>query len=359
MINKQTAVLITGVGGGVGQSIIKGLKLANQEAGKRAYRLIGVDRDAYAAGLYRCDRHHLVPNASDPDYVPRLSAIAKQEKADFIIPGTDPEVAVLAKARAEMEKNACFKVLVSTPESVETGFDKWQTYCFLKKKGFPTPETCLGKNAKAFIKESGFPVIIKPRFGSASNDLVFARDEQDVAYALRKIEQPLVQEYLIPENWKDGNRFAQYDEFSTEVLMDEKGEPISSITNWRRLKKGVPNVAITIEEHQDINQMAEKMAKELNVFGPANFQSRRTRDGVKFFEINTRFSGSTAVRCMAGRNGPHIIMSLMSGKDISTLVCNPVKKFIEFRFNQESYLFIDTIDELSNAELQSVLSPYF
>ena len=65
-------VLVTGVGGGVGQSIIKCLNLARDRRAGVAYQIMGVDADPLAPGLYRCDKGHIVPGATEPGYIDRL-----------------------------------------------------------------------------------------------------------------------------------------------------------------------------------------------------------------------------------------------------------------------------------------------
>lgn len=331
-------VLITGVGGGVGQSVIKALKLANRSNNDR-YRLVGVDRDRFAAGLYRCHRRYLVPDSQSEDYLDRLAEIANFEGIDVVIPGSDPEVARLARESGAFRSRCpSTHLLVADESAVMIGFDKWRTFLFLTANGFPAPFSSMPEGAEEMVERFGFPLIVKPRFGSASNHLIFALDRHDLDYALRKIDQPIIQEYLVPANWSDRHKFAQYDEFSSEVLMDGNARPISSITNWRRLKKGIPNVAVTTRAYPEIDQLAESVAECMKVFGPVNFQSRICADGVKFFEINTRFSGSTAVRCMAGRNGPDIMVRLLVDRHVPSDFLGPVKRFVELRFNNELYV---------------------
>ena len=63
-------VLVTAVGGIVGEGIVKSLKLANMsDSTSLKYRIYGADMNERAAGLYRCDCGILVPPASDPGYI--------------------------------------------------------------------------------------------------------------------------------------------------------------------------------------------------------------------------------------------------------------------------------------------------
>ena len=71
---------ITGVGGGVGQSIIKSLKDTD-------YDLVTFDSDKLATGLYMNDNSHVIPEAKSNLYIDALCDICKKEKITLIFPG--------------------------------------------------------------------------------------------------------------------------------------------------------------------------------------------------------------------------------------------------------------------------------
>ena len=343
-----TKILVTGVGGGVGQSIIKGLKLAQQRHNAK-YDIIGTDSDPLAAGLYRVDRGYIVPHSSMPEYITKLKEICEEEAVDGIIPGTDPEALEIARNKKELEQKGA-KVIVSSAEAVESGYDKWKTFQFLSTNGFLTPKTILSKNVESVLAQLECPIIIKPRWGSASTNLFIALSEEDVEYALSHIKEPIAQEYLYPSNWDKENKKMTYlsrqiDEYSTEIWVSREGKVVGSITNWRKMKKGVPSKAI-VDDFPEINDAAENIAKKLKgALGAVNLQCRTTNEGPTFFEMNTRFSGSTAVRCAAGFNGPHtMIKHVVLGKEITEEDLK-YEKIVEMRWNNEMYISKEILDK--------------
>ena len=66
-------IAITGVGGGVGQSILK--SLTNTD-----YNLIALDGELLGAGLYTTETAYLIPYANDSNYINKLLEICKNEK---------------------------------------------------------------------------------------------------------------------------------------------------------------------------------------------------------------------------------------------------------------------------------------
>src|SRR5205085_689933 len=68
----MTRVLVTGVGGGVGQSILKSLS-------DSPYAVVGADAEPLAAGLYAVPKAYRIPYAAAPDYVDRLIEVSRNE----------------------------------------------------------------------------------------------------------------------------------------------------------------------------------------------------------------------------------------------------------------------------------------
>ena len=87
---KITGIVVTGVGGGVGQSILKCLQGA-------PYRVIAVDGLADATGLYAVERSYIGEFANSEKFVARLLEICQKESANVIFPGLDAELIPLAR----------------------------------------------------------------------------------------------------------------------------------------------------------------------------------------------------------------------------------------------------------------------
>ena len=289
----KARVLVTAGGGGVGQSVIKAIKLANERY-KRKYTIYTTDINPLSAGLYRVDKGFLVPAAKDPEYIDKLVEIALREKIDIVIPASDPELPVLSTNKSIFYENGV-EILVGNPESIKIGYDKWATYLFLKENGFDYPKTALPSEIDEILAETGFPLLIKPRYGSGSVGVNIAENLDELKFYIRKTPDPIIQEYL------------QGDEYTTGVLIDKDGEVVGSISLKRELKKGATFRAV-VGDFPEIRRIAEKIALSTGLIGPVNIQMKLTERGPVVFEINPRFSGTTVVRAYAGFNEPDIII---------------------------------------------------
>lgn len=352
---KRVNVLVTATGTGIGQSIIKGLRLSGEQ-----YNIVGTDITAWSAGIYRCNKGYLVPPANDDLFIPKIIEIAEKENINVIIPGCDPELPVFALARKKIESQTNAIVVIGSSDAVKICRDKYLTSIFLEKHGFPCPRSALPNNVDSLIDDVGFPLVIKPRKKSGTTGVHVVFNRKELEYYITP--DCIIQEYIPAANWKKkkseltkkdvymNGLLNQTDEYSVEVLVSKDGEIIGSIANWRTMKKGYPIRAI-INKYDNITKIAEEISLELSrvgLRGPCNLQCRVGKEGPVFFEINPRFSGSTAIRCAAGFNGPDVIIK-------NFLFDEPVEKLkkqlkyrnlIEIRWWNELYLDPLTFNKL-------------
>jgi carbamoyl-phosphate synthase large subunit len=285
-------VLITGTGGGVGQSIFKALRLS-----RLTLRIITTDMHPMGVGIYRGDRGYLVPAANNPGYVDAIIRICMSEEIDVVFVGSDPELPVFAENKQQIEQETQAKVVVSSPEKIKIGNDKWETYRFLKSSGLPYPKTVLPENRDELIEKTGFPVLIKPRGGSASKDVYVVKNREELEVFVKRVNNPIIQEYLIPED----------EEYTSGVVMFE-GDLLGTFTMKREIKGGNTYRGV-IDSFDEVRTAVENVAKKFNQFGPSNFQMRLTERGPVTFEINPRFSGTTGIRAFYQFNEPEAVIN--------------------------------------------------
>lgn len=295
---------VTGVGGGVGQSILRAIMYNNLQS-----RTIGMDMRAMNSGMYWTDRAYLVPPvAREEEYIQRLLDICVREQMDVLIPGLDFELAPLARHRQRFLEQGCV-VIVGSPEAVRLSADKRAMYEFARVRGLPFVTTYTLVEAQNLVSELEFPVIAKPRAGSASVGARLLHTAEDLL-GIPASEDLIVQTYLPPviagvanedtRSW--GGRLNQINEISAQFFVDRTGTILGDFVSVNRLKDGVP-VEVVPDPHspalRDGLPLVEALAAE-GLCGPINLQGRLTPHGVKFFEINARFTGITGVRAAMG-----------------------------------------------------------
>jgi len=320
-------ILITGTGGGVGQSIFKAIRLSRLSS-----RIITTDMHPMGVGIYRGDRGYIVPAANNPGYVDAIIKICNSEEIDIVFVGSDPELPVFAEYKNRIEQETDAKVVISSPEKIKIGNDKWETYRFLKNSGLPYPESVLPENRDDLIEKTGFPVLIKPRGGSASKDVYIVKNREELEVFIKRVNNPIIQEYLVPED----------EEYTSGAVMFE-GDILGTFTMKREIKGGNTYRGV-IDSFEDVRTAVEKVAKKFNMFGPSNFQMRLTEKGLVTFEINPRFSGTTGIRAFYNFNEPEAVINyiLFQKKEPMTH-----KNGVVMRYMNEVYTSLDECNQLT------------
>lgn len=278
-------VLVTGVGGGVGQSIIKSLHGSD-------YEVVGSDCDELAAGLHAVGTAYRIPPVDDPAYVDRLIEICQEEDCRLCFPGLDLELALLA-GRREQFLSAGIQLVVSDPDVIAVCDDKLATAAFLHSNGFPSPMTVPYTDD---VDPTWFPFVLKPQRGGSRSAGVFVvtdRRQLDAVHPWIDPENCVIQEYLEGDEYTCG-------------IVNLGGSCFGPIAMRRILRAGDTYRAFVIRD-EAIEDHVRSLARALRGYGACNVQLR-LRGGVPVvFEINARCSGTTAARALAGFNEPKMI----------------------------------------------------
>lgn len=306
-------VLVTGVGGrSVGHQILTALKLA-----RNSYRIVSTDASDFSFGLYISDARYVVPPASDQGYLPAILEIVRRERVQVILPGTQPELQVLASHRLELEAKGC-TLIASSREVVDLCLNKATLYEWLSANGYGVPRSASVASWKE-LAAAGFPLVGKPTedSGGSKGVALLANEgevEQFILDNARSRTDVVFQEYV-------GSAETEY---TVGVLIDKDGGLIDSIVLHRNLVGLSLGLQRTIdgrvfalstgysqgfiETHPAVAAACESVAMAIGIRGPANIQLRLDGDAVKIFEVHPRFSGTSSIRAECGFNEPDVLI---------------------------------------------------
>lgn len=282
-------ILITGAGGNLAHFIFRAARRATIPI-----EIFAADYHWDAVGLYQAKKGYVVPPAKSETYVPAVIRICKENRIHLICVGGMLEMRKLAENKDLILKESGAIVLSSGLRELEIAEDKWRLAETLKEKGFDAPASCLPGNQterEAFLRNNRYPFIVKDRFGGGSQNLGVARNEAELESLLGKVPNPVVQEYLFPDD----------QEYTVGVFADSSGRVRGCITMKRALGLGMTFKAEVLT-HSGIGEYAETIVGALNLRGPINVQLRLTKRGPVVFEINPRFSSTTSARALFGFN---------------------------------------------------------
>lgn len=281
-------VLVLGVGGNVSQGILKALALA-----KLPCRVVGACVSPQSAGLYLVPKAYISPFANDPNFLDWLIRICHAERIHAILSGTEQVLSVLAENSAVIQAECGALPIVSPPEILRIGNDKLATCDWLAQNGFNYPQYALGidtNSLQALVKQVGFPLIAKPRFGKGSQGIFHIEQMAD----LEKVSA--MPDYLVQEYLPDAEH-----EYTSGCFSDRFGQVRGIITFRRELHAGT-SVYAEAGAYPPVHAEALCIAQALRPLGPCNVQSRLHQGKAVCFEINLRFSGTTPARAHFGFN---------------------------------------------------------
>jgi carbamoyl-phosphate synthase large subunit len=328
-------LLITGVGGPLGQALIKAARKATISC-----LLVGVDRNALSVGFDWVESPHVIADAGDArTYFSHVRRICLDEGVDLILPGSDAELLLLSSNAPLLREETGAIVVASPPDVLRIGLDKWETAQFLRRSGLNFPRTSLLSEmagVEKLVSELGFPLVAKPCSGSGSRGFVHVRSWEDIRY-LQSLGRPfVVQEYLQPDD----------QEYTVGVYTRRDGQQVGSICLKRELCGGNTYRAF-VDQNGHICAEAEAIARVLRPRGPCNVQLRLTKRGAVAFEINPRFSGTTAIRANFGYNCVELaVREYVLGEEVTAPA---IRRGIALRYWDESYLGEQARPELSVA----------
>ena len=155
-------------------------------------KIIAADNQLSAPALVDADIAIEVPKIYHEDYIPHLKKIIKDHNVKALISLNDLELPILAENKKELEALGA-KVIISNTNTIDIAFDKWKTFEFFKSLNIDTPKTYITiKDALEAIKtkELSYPLIVKPRWGSASIGIDVAENERELllCYELQHIK---------------------------------------------------------------------------------------------------------------------------------------------------------------------------
>lgn len=283
--------------------------------------ILAADMSISAPAMVDADIAILVPNIYNENYIEELKTIIKDHSIKAIISLNDLELPILAKYKHELETCGS-KIIVSSEKVIDITFDKLKTFNFLKNIGLETPLTYTTlEDVKQALdnKELNFPLVVKPRWGSASIGIDFPEsiEELDLAYKLQKIKlkksilnevslQDIDHAILIQEKI-DGKEYGMdiVNDFNTEYFGTFVREKYS-------MRGGETDKAISIIDER-FEKLGKTISHHLKHLGSLDCDIFVAEDKIYVLELNPRFGGGYPFSHEAGINTAAIYIEWLKG----------------------------------------------
>ena len=261
--------------------------------------VIGTGNDRFTPGFMSCDKAVVLPAIREEGYLDSVLGLCEREGITAAICLSDLDISVLSLARNRMEEMgiACF---FPEHETAMRWLDKSRSAQFLVEQGFDTPATFT--DLETAISTVGFPLVIKPRKGSASDGFGIFEERNAALAHWSKIAEPMAQAYV-------KGRLV-----NVEACSDQNGR-LMAVSVWERHSSvaGETLLAETIAHPAAIATTKALLAAS-PIPGPIDIDMIELADRLYVLEVNTRFGGGYPTSHLAGADFPAAMVNALEGR---------------------------------------------
>ena len=285
--------------------------------------IVAADASPDAPALQEADVSFVVPPVNDPQYISTILEICRENVIGLLISLHDLELPVLAPHR-DVFKAVGTVLAVSSPECIDVCFDKWKTCQFLNDAGVPGPLTFLSlEDARTALSEEAlaFPLIVKPRWGSASISIekVFDSMELELAYSL--VMKRIQRSFLAKISATDSTRSVMIQEcltgpeYGLDIINGLDGIYRTTFVKHKlSMRAGETDRAVT-RDNQALFDLGAAIGRKLGHVGNLDCDVFLTPEGPHVLELNPRFGGGYPFSQVAGANLPAALIAWAKGND--------------------------------------------
>jgi carbamoyl-phosphate synthase large subunit len=285
-------------------------------------RVVVADMQPTAPAFVDADEAHVVPGVYAQDYVESILELCRKSQITAIISLNDLELPILAEVRSQFE--ACgIKLILSSEQVIDLCFDKYATSQYLQSLGMRSPATF--SSWEDFLvafeaKHIAFPVVVKPRWGTASVCLDFAQDMEELrlCYALagRRLRNTMLAR-VSARDYSRANLIQQRilgREYGVDIINDLDGNFVTCVVKEKLAMRAGETDKAKVVSSPEIEAIAQRIGQNLRHVGNLDCDILVDDQGPAVLELNPRFGGGFPFSYMAGADLPLAIVRWLEKK---------------------------------------------
>jgi len=296
-MKKEINILVLSAGRRV--ELINCFKNAAKELGISS-RVIAADLSDTAPAIYFSDNFYLIPKIGTEKYLETIVQICKTEQISLVVPTIDTELQIMAQNKEHILNETGARVLISDLSVIEICRDKVKSQNFFEKNGFGVPKEI----KDIYFEEIEYPVFIKPLDGSSSINAFKVENKKELEFFHSYIKKPIVQEMLVGV------------EYTIDVFLDFNSNVITVVPRQRMATRSGEISKGKIVKDREIMDDVMQLMSILKPVGHITVQCMKTKDGIKYIEINPRFGGGAPMAIKAGADSCKNLYRLLIGESL-------------------------------------------
>lgn len=287
--------------------------------------ILAVDADRNAPALQHADVAFVVPRVTEPQYVDVLLDICTRHGVGMVVPLNDVELPVLARRRGDFERRG-IRLVVSDPHVIAVCLDKYAAASVCRRYGIAVPDTWLAQDLLRGGATSllTYPVIVKPRWGSASIGVMLAETERELRSVVDYVRSKVAKSVLAALGNLDPTgetvivqEFIEGAEYGVDVINDLDGRHAATLGRRKLgMRAGETDRAVTVSDDRLI-AFGERISRALHHIGNLDCDVV-DRDGTLYcIDLNPRFGGGYPFSHLAGADLPRALLAWAEGTPVN------------------------------------------
>jgi carbamoyl-phosphate synthase large subunit len=283
--------------------------------------IITADMNLTAPAMIDADLAILVPSIYDDNYIETLKKVIIEHDITAVVSLNDLELPILSKHKEELQA-AGAKIIVSNENVIDIAFDKVETFNFLQSIDLKTPKTFTTLEQAFSAIDLGnlkYPLVVKPRWGSASIGIDFpeSAEELKLAFQLQHIKLKKSILNTASENDIDNAILIQEKldgrEFGMDIVNDFEGNYYGTFVREKlNMRSGETDKAVSVIDER-FNRIGEKIAAHTKHVGSMDCDVFIANNELYVLELNPRFGGGYPFSHEAGINTAAIYIEWLKG----------------------------------------------
>jgi carbamoyl-phosphate synthase large subunit len=240
----------------------------------------------------------------DPNLYSHLCEVIRSKNIQMVLPFVDPAIRVASELKTLMPH---VYIPCSSAEMCDIMFDKQLSATWFESQGVAVPRTCRHGD------DPFFPLIAKPRRGSASKGIEVIRDPDELTRFAKNHE---VGDFVLQQFVENG------EEFTVDAFVSQDQRIISVVPRIRLETAGGEAVRSITLHDRIVEELAMNVLQTKAFSGPVTIQCIRDRQSGETFvmEINPRYGGAVIASFAAGADTTACLVDEWSKRPVHPLL---------------------------------------
>lgn len=287
--------------------------------------VIATDCSGLAPAIYDADRHYIVPRIDAPGYMDVIFDICRKEKISAVLSLIDPELSMIAHDADRFRELGVMPV-ISSPELVDTAFDKYKMAQLFKENGLKTAKCYLSVEDFTDARKIGeidYPVFVKPVCGSASIHINKVSSDEELQGLFSMYDDLMIQEYMTGQ------------EYGADVYIDMISGKCTQIFIKKKIKMRAGETDKSVSVHiPELFDQIVSFTEKTGFRGIIDIDIFEQNGEYYFSEINPRFGGGYPHAYACGVNVPRQIIANIEGRENPVTVGDYSDGIVMMKYNE-------------------------